>query len=81
MHAVIVRNLFVAAMVLLLAPPAVAAMVVAALAGRPNSPIAAMNNTVTAILEANLGCLPFMAAGLVCLIVALYLKRANQRMD
>jgi hypothetical protein len=77
MQAVVVRNLFVAAMVLLIAPPMVALMVVAALAGRPNVPAAAMGNTVSAIIEANLGCLPFMVAGVICLIVALYMNRSK----
>jgi hypothetical protein len=77
MPAFVVRNLFVAAMVLLIAPPVVALMVVAALAGRPNVPADAMGSTVSAIIEANIGCLPFMAAGVVCLIVALYLNRAK----
>lgn len=77
MQAVLVRNLFVAAMVLLLAPPVVAAMIIAALASRPNVPAAAMGHTLSQILQANLACLPFMAAGVVCLIVALYMNRAK----
>jgi hypothetical protein len=77
MHPVVIRNLFAAGMILLLTPLVVASVIVAAQAGRPNLPAAAMGHTVSAILEANLGCLPFMAAGLMCLAAALYLNRSK----
>jgi hypothetical protein len=77
MQAVVVRNLFVAAMVLLLTPLVVSFVVAAALAGRPNAP-AAIGDTLSTILRANFGCLSLMIAGAACLVVAIVVNRTNQ---